>query len=173
MTRRPAKRAQLSSIAPAADPPRVRVDGVVLAQLLALRADGKALVRVLSPEGLDPRLHQPIFAPHCSPLNETDVGAEVAVLFEQGDPGRPLVIAAMHRTVPTEPPPTAPGRPGGVALQLDGERLVLCAEREVVLACGQASITLTRAGKILLQGTYVVSRASGVNRIKGGSVQIN
>ena len=53
------------------------------------------------------------------------------------------------------------------------ERLELIAEREIVLRVGDASITLTRAGKIILRGTYVLSRSSGVNRIKGGSVQIN
>jgi hypothetical protein len=53
------------------------------------------------------------------------------------------------------------------------DRLVLEAQREIVLKCGDASITLTRAGKIILRGTYVLSRSSGVNKIKGGSVQIN
>jgi hypothetical protein len=53
------------------------------------------------------------------------------------------------------------------------ERLELMAEKEIVLRVGDASITLTRAGKIILRGTYVLSRSSGVNRIKGGSVQIN
>jgi hypothetical protein len=47
------------------------------------------------------------------------------------------------------------------------------AAEELVLRCGDASITLTRAGKIILRGTYLLSRSSGVNRIKGGSVQIN
>jgi hypothetical protein len=42
-----------------------------------------------------------------------------------------------------------------------------------VLRCGQASVTLTKAGKVLIRGTYVSSRSSGVNRIKGGSVQLN
>ena len=32
---------------------------------------------------------------------------------------------------------------------------------------------LTRAGKVLIQGAYLLSRSTGVNRIKGGSVQIN
>ena len=41
------------------------------------------------------------------------------------------------------------------------------------LRCGKASITLTRAGKVLIRGAYLLSRSSGVNRIKGGSVQIN
>jgi hypothetical protein len=34
-------------------------------------------------------------------------------------------------------------------------------------------LTLTHAGKVLIRGAYVLSRSSGVNRIKGGSVQIN
>ena len=51
--------------------------------------------------------------------------------------------------------------------------MVLKAQQEIVLECGKASITLTRAGKVLIRGAYLLSRSSGVNRIKGGSVQIN
>ena len=57
--------------------------------------------------------------------------------------------------------------------RVDGDRVVISADKEIVLQCGKASITLTRAGKILLRGAYLLSRSSGVNRIKGGSVQIN
>ena len=60
-----------------------------------------------------------------------------------------------------------------VSTQVDGERIVFDANKENVLWCGSASITLTRAGKILLRGKYILSRSSSVNRIKGGSVQIN
>ena len=60
-----------------------------------------------------------------------------------------------------------------VQATLDGEQLVLTAQNEIVLRCGKASLTLTRAGKVLIRGTYLLSRSSGVNRIKGGSVQIN
>ena len=58
-------------------------------------------------------------------------------------------------------------------IDVDGERLVFTAKKEIVLRCGKASITLTRAGKILIRGAYLLSRSSGVNRIKGGSVKIN
>ena len=58
-------------------------------------------------------------------------------------------------------------------VQVDGERVVLSAAREIVLRCGGASITLTRAGKVLITGEYVLTRARGLNRIRGGSVQIN
>jgi hypothetical protein len=42
-----------------------------------------------------------------------------------------------------------------------------------VFRFGQASITLTRAGKVLIRGAYLLSRSSGVNLITGGSVEIN
>jgi hypothetical protein len=55
----------------------------------------------------------------------------------------------------------------------DGKRVILSADREIVLRCGKASITLTRSGKIILKGTHLVSHATGVNRIRGGAVEIN
>jgi len=58
-------------------------------------------------------------------------------------------------------------------VQVDGRRVVLQGDDEVVLRCGKASITLRRNGKIVIRGAYLVSRAEGTNRIRGGSVQIN
>jgi hypothetical protein len=60
-----------------------------------------------------------------------------------------------------------------VEVNSDGEQFVIRAKARLVLRCGKASITLTRAGKVLIKGAYVSSRASGVNRVKGGSVQLN
>lgn len=56
---------------------------------------------------------------------------------------------------------------------VDGSEVVLEVQDEIVLRCGKASITLRRNGRIVIRGTYVENRAEGVNRIKGGSVQIN
>ncbi len=68
----------------------------------------------------------------------------------------------------------APGHPVlKVETTADGERVTVTAEREIEFRCGKASITLTRAGKVIIRGAYLLSRSSGVNRIKGGSVQIN
>jgi hypothetical protein len=63
--------------------------------------------------------------------------------------------------------------PGQVEVEADGERLVVSAREQLVLRCGKASITLTRAGRVIIRGESLLSRSSGVNRIKGGSVQIN
>lgn len=100
-------------------------------------------------------------------LQDTDLGREVALLFEGGDPRLPLVIGVVQhpeRTTETRAPFTA---------DLDGERILLRAQKEIVLRCGKSSITLTRAGKVLIRGTYLLSRSSGLNRIRGGSVQSN
>jgi len=56
---------------------------------------------------------------------------------------------------------------------LDGQRVVLEGKREVVLKCGEASITLRSDGKMVLRGAYIETYAKGVNRIKGASVKIN
>lgn len=56
---------------------------------------------------------------------------------------------------------------------IDGKRIVIEGKQEIVFKCGESSITLTKAGKILIRGKYLLSRSTGVNRILGGSVQVN
>lgn len=74
---------------------------------------------------------------------------------------------------PTQPTPLFAEGGEQQEVEVDGRRIVFTAKDEIVLRCGKSSITLTRAGKIIISGEYVVSRSSGVNRIRGGSVQIN
>jgi hypothetical protein len=105
------------------------------------------------------------------PLVQDNVGSTVVVLFEQADVRRPIVVGVLEerRAVSSDV-----GDPSlRVTVQADDQRLVLSAEREIVLHCGQASITLTRAGKVIIKGSYIVSRSSGYNRIKGAAVDIN
>ncbi len=113
-------------------------------------------------------------------VDSATVGCAVALLFEDGDPARPIIMGMIHHAedaaiVPD--PATAAELAETPVLQVEstagGRRVILAAEKEIELRCGKASITLTRAGKILIRGTYVLSRSSGANRIKGGSVQIN
>jgi hypothetical protein len=58
-------------------------------------------------------------------------------------------------------------------LVVDGDRKQFEASREIVLRCGKASITLCSNGRLIIRGTYVETRSSGTNRIKGGAVLIN
>jgi Domain of unknown function (DUF6484) len=145
---------------------------VVVGTLAGLNDLGQPLVRhPLEPSG------RIVLARTTVPTTPDLVDREVVLTFEAGNIEKPIVLGFLWRTeerVPSEPPVPRPstGRPIAQAI-LDGDQVVLSAEKEIVLRCGQASLTLTRAGKVLLKGTYVVSHSSGVNRIKGGSVLIN
>ena len=58
-------------------------------------------------------------------------------------------------------------------MEADGERLLVSASKQLTLQCGKASITLTAAGKVLIQGSYVSSRSTGLHRIRGAAIQLN
>ncbi len=58
-------------------------------------------------------------------------------------------------------------------VSVDGRRLTFDAREELLLRCGKSSILLRRDGKIVIKGANLVSRSSGANKIKGGSVNIN
>ena len=102
-------------------------------------------------------------------LQSVHIGKQVALMFEGSDPEKPIIVGVFRRH---DGWPLDHGG-GQVEVQADGARLVVSAREHLVLRCGKASITLTKAGKVVIEGTYVSTRSSGVNRIKGGSVQIN
>lgn len=59
------------------------------------------------------------------------------------------------------------------ATAVAGKRIVIEAQQEIELRCGDARILLTRDGIVQIRGTYVTSHASATQRIRGGSVQLN
>lgn len=97
------------------------------------------------------------------------VGADVVLMFEDGAASCPIIMGVLR----TGRERSLPEKPGNVEVQADGERLLVTASEQLVLRCGSASITLTKAGKVLIQGTYISQRSSGVLRVKGGAVHLN
>jgi hypothetical protein len=136
--------------------------GLVIGTLVGLGRDGQPLVRFATIGG-----DKVVLGRATAALDQSDIGAEVVLVLDQADPCRPIVLGRLSR-------PAAPTEASEeLAVTVDGDRLELSAEREIVLRCGRASITLTRTGKIVLRGTYVLSRSSGPNKIRGGSIQLN
>jgi hypothetical protein len=90
---------------------------------------------------------------------------QAVVVFEHGDRTRPIIVGLIE--------PLAPTDAALVEADVDGRRVRLTAEDEIVLQCGSASITLRRNGRVVIRGAYVESHSQGTNRIKGGQVQIN
>lgn len=68
---------------------------------------------------------------------------------------------------------TATPEPQVIEADIDGRRVKIVARDQIVLECGEASITLHRNGRIVIKGTYVETSSEGTNRIKGGQVRIN
>ncbi len=97
------------------------------------------------------------------------IGRQVLLVFENAEPSRPIIVGIMLGDRPSALLPT----PGSVDIDVDGERLTVTAKDQLVLRCGSASITLTKDGEVSVKGSRISTHASGVNRIKGGSVQIN
>jgi hypothetical protein len=151
-----------------------RIEGVVIGRLVGFDEGGYPLVAFPGSVRSGNDGNAGTRARTTTDLGTENIGRELALMFENGDPACPLILGRMHCPAhsPCDSPEGAPGR-SGLIVEADGERLELRADQEIVLRCGRASITLTRAGKILLRGAYLLSRSSGVNRIKGGSVQIN
>ena len=146
--------------------PKLSSDSVVIGLVLGIGDDNRPKVSFL---GCDQKAG--LMARSTIAVSAADIGKQVALLFESGDWNKPLVIGKVQSPVTSKAPQDREQQ--SVDVSIDGERLTLTADKEIVLRCGKASVTLTRAGKIIIRGAYLSNRSSGVNKIKGASVQIN
>jgi uncharacterized protein DUF6484 len=137
-----------------------KIYGVLVGRLVGLRQNGEPVV-----DHSHNKPDEVLTARTIVPLSRSQIGSQILLTFEECDPNKPVVMGLIGNfsTQSTKP----------VEVKVDEETLVFTAKNEIVLRCGRASITLTRAGKVLIRGAYLLSRSSGVHRIKGASVQIN
>jgi len=90
----------------------------------------------------------------------------VLLLVEDDDQQRPIIVGFVEERV-------KPGPAQVVEADVDGKRVRVVGQDEIVFECGNASITLRRNGRVVIKGTYVETHSDGTNRIKGGQVRIN
>lgn len=107
----------------------------------------------------------PVAALSTVPVNAGQAGKKIVLAFEGYDPRKPIITGVVRTR--------ADLIQDNLSVEIDGEKIIFDAKKEIVLRCGEASITLTRAGKVLIRGKYLVSSSTGFNQIKGGSVSIN
>ncbi len=81
-------------------------------------------------------------------------GREVLLIFENNDPELPVIIDTMYSLIDEIVQPTSLDLEAGEPKEatIDGKRISFEAEEEIVLKCGKASITLTKAGKVMIKG---------------------
>lgn len=145
--------------------PPAQIDGVVVGRLQGFRDQDLPLVDFVENPFLTP-----VPARTTVSLSVADLEKEVVLQFENGQPHKPIILGLLLGKTGPEHKLENEVAP---FVEVDGEKIVVNANREIVLRCGEASITLTRAGKVLIKGEHVVSHSKGANKIKGGSVQIN
>jgi hypothetical protein len=91
-------------------------------------------------------------------------GDTVLLIFDQGDPARPIIIGTVRDTFEK----TLPQR-----LKFAAKEILIEGAEEISLRSGDSSLTLRKDGKTVMKGKDVVSRAARTNRIKGATVKIN
>lgn len=167
---------------------KIEAGEIIIGVFSGLNEQGKALVN------FDYNTEDnPLIAVSSINLKQKQAGRQVALLFVDGDLKKPIIIGLIHsqldeildnfeisvatnndtENATTETNIIEEKQTISEDVVIDGKRLVLEGKEEIMLKCGEASITLTKAGKILIRGKYLLNRSTGVNRIMGGSVQVN
>ena len=139
--------------------------GVVAGEVTGVDSDGRPVVRWN--DGA-PTTAQAVWTPG-APAWRDCVGARVLVGFLNADESQPIVLGLL------DAPPVPVKEDVNVAAPaaMKPETLRIEAGRELVIECGDAKISLRKDGRIEIRGTHLISRSSGPNKIKGGSVFIN
>lgn len=146
-----------------------------IGEIVKIDAEGRAHVRVAgSDESILARSVLDAGA-RIGDSPEQLIGAPVLLLFENGDPALPIIVGLIRDTLRPDPSVAEFKLDASKSrdVLVDGRRLVLDAQQEILLRCGKSTILLQRDGKVLVRGAHLVSRSSGPNKIKGGSISLN
>ena len=105
-------------------------------------------------------------------LRSKMMNSDVVVMFDGGKIEHPVILGVIQDQK-NQDHEAVFSSDKLVHAQIDNERVEIAAEREIILRCGDASITLTRAGKVIIKGNYIISRSAGYNKIKGAAIELN
>ena len=98
------------------------------------------------------------------------LGAAVLYAFDEIS-GRGYVLGLIQKY--RAPLLEANGRLAQVHTEHESRELKFNARERIEFRCGQSALLLRQDGSIILKGSDITSRASGLNKIKGAAVKIN
>jgi len=134
-----------------------RIEGVVIGALLGFGDDGPLVIFPGNP------VETALPARSLCELSADMIGCEVALLFQDGNPRKPLIIGRI----------VDPTRAKAPQVIRDGQRVRVTADERLELRCGKATILMEQDGRITIRGSHIISHASGAQRIRGGSINLN
>ncbi|TGQ05661.1 DUF6484 domain-containing protein [Mesorhizobium sp. M2E.F.Ca.ET.219.01.1.1] len=135
-----------------------RIEGVIIGIFLGFDGDCPLVVFPGNPH------ETALPARSLAHLSSDMIGAEVALLFQNGDPEQPLIVGRILGSAQVLKP---------LEVTRDGEVMRIVARQRIELRCGKATIIMEKDGRITIRGSYLTSHASATNRIRGGSVNLN
>ncbi|PDQ17961.1 hypothetical protein CN311_27225, partial [Mesorhizobium sanjuanii] len=119
---------------------RERIDGVVIGIFLGFDDDASPLVVFPgNPE------ETALPARSLTDLTSDMIGSEVALLFQEGDTMRPLIVGRIVEPV---------RKTAAMRLVRDGECVRIIGEERIELRCGKATILMQKDGRITIRGTF-------------------
>jgi hypothetical protein len=141
-------------------------------RIVGVDSGGRALV-VVGGRFESPLIARSLIQVDQGALSDLSALPAVAVIFENGDPSLPIIAGWLHQRIVSSPAEAVPAQSTEETAVLDAKRILLRADVEFELLCGASSILLRRDGHVVIKGAQLVSRASGSNKIKGATVDIN
>jgi hypothetical protein len=143
--------------------PGLDLSAVSIGRIVEITAEGRVLVDF--PEN---RARRPIEARFVSlgafPIDVASLaGASVLMVFEDANPFRPIILGPLFDRISSFPK-TPSQSPNNAMVE---------AQEEILLRCGESSLSMKKDGKIVLKGRTIVSRASRTNKMRGALVAIN
>jgi hypothetical protein len=156
--------------------PTSRTNVICVGQLVSILKDDRVGVAVPGMAAcLAARLAVPLTRERL--LKAIESRQNAVVIFEGERPQQRAIVIGLIEPIPLEvpaaPPEKQPEAARVVEADVDGKRVRIVGSDEIVLECGNASITLRRNGRVIIRGTYVETDSAGTNRIKGAAVRIN
>ena len=100
-------------------------------------------------------------------------GNSVLVINEDGDPKRPIIIGSVVEKLDFEPILKKSLIKEHTEIHFKGKQITFESSGEVIIKCGNSTITMRNDGEIVLRGKKIVSRAAQSNKLKGAAVKIN
>lgn len=148
-----------------------RVSGIVVAVVDGECDNGQPLVRWAT-GGREAQPAQAVWMKN-SPRWSTCKGLRVVLGFEEGNESKPILLGLIDSPPCKEESAAESSKESDPAIDTKPKILHIESEQELILKCGKAKVALRADGRVEILGGYVLSRSKGVNKIKGGSVQIN
>lgn len=165
----------ITSFKPSSKRRDVAQNAPIVGQLVAFSSNGRALVEFNgAPDGACEA--RSILPDHQAVAGKA-LPIPVLLVFEANNLSKPVIIGVINDS-PFSPEPVAEKLDSSATgksrdVYVDGKKLVITGQEEILLKCGKSSILLRRDGKIVIKGENLISRSSLSNKIKGSSVSIN